>query len=78
MPVMTKCLENCALPAGRRTEGSSMHEADGGTVAKLWGEPFLRFRRAGLQRQRVQLASHLAFQGRIDDLMLLDAGFAAK
>src|ERR1700688_2642538 len=35
-------------------------------------------RRAGLQRQRVQLADHLGLERLVDDLVLLDSGFAAK
>src|SRR5580704_7535067 len=38
----------------------------------------LGFRRTGLQRQRVELAAHFAFQRLVDDLVLLDSGFAAK
>src|SRR5437879_5429955 len=35
-------------------------------------------RHAGLQRERVQDAAHLALEGRIDELVLLHARFAAK
>src|SRR6516165_3575591 len=38
----------------------------------------LALRCAGLQRQRVQLAAHLALERLVDDLVLLDAGFAAE
>src|ERR1700681_2609364 len=40
--------------------------------------PALTLRHAGLQRQRVKYAAHLALQRSIDDLVLLDAGFAAE
>src|SRR3979490_2329365 len=40
--------------------------------------PDLTLRHAGLQRQRVKYAAHLALQRLIDDLVLLDAGFAAE
>src|ERR1700689_4996036 len=33
---------------------------------------------AGLQRQRVQFAAHFALERRVNDLVLLDARFAAK
>src|SRR5580704_5165362 len=36
------------------------------------------FRRAGLQRQRMQLAAHFGLERLVDDLVLLDSGFAAK
>src|SRR5215470_9698665 len=35
-------------------------------------------RHAGLQRERVQNAAHLAFQGGVDQLVLLHARFSAK
>src|ERR1700691_3086971 len=35
-------------------------------------------RRPGLQSERMQFAAHFALKRRIDDLMLLDAGFATK
>src|SRR5205085_3477318 len=35
-------------------------------------------RRTGLQRQGMELAAHLALERLIDNLMLLDAGLAAK
>src|SRR6266851_7300255 len=38
----------------------------------------LALRHPGLQRQRVKHAAHLALQRLIDDLVLLDAGFAAE
>src|ERR1700682_2500838 len=40
--------------------------------------PDLTLRHAGLQRQRVKYSAHLALQRLIDDLVLLDAGFAAE
>src|SRR6266567_1014045 len=40
--------------------------------------PRSAFRRAGLQRQRVQLAAHVTLERLIDHLMLLDAGLAAE
>ena len=36
------------------------------------------FRHAGLQRQRVQRAAHLAFERLVDDLVLLHPRFAAE
>ena len=41
-------------------------------------QPMLSLRRAGLQRQRMELASHLGLERLIDDLVLLDARFAAN
>src|SRR6202171_4971739 len=40
--------------------------------------PDLTLRHAGLQRQRVKYSAHLSLQRLIDDLVLLDAGFAAE
>src|SRR5271156_6867501 len=41
-------------------------------------KPPLTLGRAGLQSERMQLAAHLGFKGFIDDLVLLDAGFAPE
>jgi hypothetical protein len=42
----------------------------------IW--PPLPLRGAGLQSQRMQLATHFSLEGLVNDLVLLDAGLAAK
>src|ERR1700719_3969291 len=42
------------------------------------GERCSTLRRAGLQRQRMQLAAHFGLERLVHDLVLLNAGFAAK
>jgi hypothetical protein len=46
--------------------------------AAYGAEPPLTLGRTSLQRKRMQFAAHLLFERLIDDLMLLDTGFAPE
>lgn len=52
------------------------YSSQGMVVAGNEGGALLR--RGGFERERMQRPAHLALQGRIDHLMLLDAGLAAE